>query len=201
MEPEILAHLSIIGLAIFVGLYIYASTLYDGGSKVYPDKKTWDWVHNYWCDLIWPTTILGDPNRASRWGIAANFLLCLSTLAFFYAFSSKLAPPTFPWNYIIATFGTIAMICGMLIFSKWHDKVIALISLSGIPAVVGVVYGLIYFDRQNALLFGTIALALILINVYIFYTKKGERHLPFIQKIGFIAVIGWILFMNVLMLE
>lgn len=198
MNPTLLAQSSNIGLLIFACLYIYASTLYDGGSKVNPHKKSWDWINNYWCDLIWPTTILEQPNKASKWGVAANTILCVSTLLFFIAFSLVYAPSDI-WASVISISGAVAMICAMLIFSKWHDKIIGVIVLGSIPAVAGVVYGLIFFDKKTALYWGVVALIFIAVNVYIFYTKKGERYLPFIQKVAFGVVLSWIFFMNRLM--
>ena len=195
MNAELLAMSSNFGLILFTCLYIYASTLYDGGSKLHPHRKSWDWINNYWCDLIWPTTILEQPNRAFKWGVVANSILCISTALFFISFSLVFAPGGY-WAYIIGVSGTIAMICAMLIFSKWHDKIIGAIILSVLPAVTGVVYGLIYFDKKMALYWGAVSLVFIIANVYIFYTKKGERYLPFIQKIAFGVVLCWIYIMN-----
>lgn len=195
MSPEILAWSSNIGLVIFVLLYLYASTLYEGGTKIDPHRKSWDWINNYWCDLIWPTTLLDEPNRASRWGIAANFILCTSFILFFWAFAQAYAPGGY-WPCVIAISGTIAMLSAMLIFSKLHDPIMAVIIISAIPAIVGVIYGLLYFQQTVALYWGAISLAVIAINVYIFYTNHGEQHLPFVQKIAFAVVLSWAFFIN-----
>lgn len=195
MKPNLLALLANGGIISFILIYVYASTLYDGGTKAEPHKKHWDWINNYWCDLIWPTTYLDLPNKASRWGILANSILCLSYILFFLAFAMTYAP-TELWTYLIAISGTIAMICGMLIFSDLHDKVILIIIISVVPSVIGVVYGLIHFALTVALIWGVLALALVLVNVFIFYTKKGEKHLPLIQKIAYLAVLSWTFFIN-----
>ena len=112
MNPELLAQLSNIGLILFLFLYLYASTIYDGGSKLYPEKKKWDWINNYWCDLIWPLTILEKPNRASKWGITANFILCLSCILFFNAYPIAFTSGNY-WTYLISISGTMAMLCAM----------------------------------------------------------------------------------------
>ncbi|MEL6658069.1 MAG: hypothetical protein AAFP77_22205 [Bacteroidota bacterium] len=195
MSSTLLAQLSNSGLLLFVALYIYASTRYDGGSKVDPHRKSWDWIHNYWCDLIWPTTLLDEPNRASKWGITANFVLCFSFIFFFWAFSYSY-PPSSSWQLVIGISGTIAMICAMLIFSKVHDAIMGGIILSAIPAVTGVIYGLIVAQQDTALYGGAVALVLVLVNIYIFYTNHGEHYLPFVQKIAFVAVISWAFFIN-----
>ena len=195
MNPALLAQISNIGLIVFAFLYIYASTLYDGGSKIYPHRKSWDWNNNYWCDLIWPTTILEKPNRASKWGIGANFILCFSMVFFFIAFSLVYAPGNY-WVYMVSISGSIAMIGAMFIFSKFHNKIIGVITLSALPAAIGVIYGLIYFNKQLALYWGMVSLIFIIINIYIFYTKYGERFLPFFQKITFGVFLGWIYFIN-----
>lgn len=198
MSPALLAQFSNIGIIIFILIFLYASTFYDGGSKVYPDKKRWDWVNNYWCDLIWPTTITGEPNRSSKWGIIANALLCFSMIFFFIAFSMVYTSQN-SWFYIISISGTISMVCSMFIFSSLHDKIIGVIVLTALPAIVGVIYGLILFDQQIALYWGGAALFSIFINVYIFYTKKGKKILPLIQKFAFVIVLGWVYFINTTM--
>ena len=195
MSPELFAQFSNIGLVLFLIIFIYASTFYDGGSKVYPNKKSWDWIYNYWCDLIWPTTILEEPNRTSKWGIAANSILCLSMVLFFIGFSMVYSPQN-NWLYIISISGTIAMICSAFIFSEFHDKLIGIIVLSAIPSVIGIVYGLIHFNQMTSLYWGGISLFSIAVNVYIFYTKKGEKWLPLIQKIAFVIVLSWVYFIN-----
>lgn len=195
MIPKFLPQISNIGLIVFVLIFVGASTFYDGGSKIYPQKKSWDWVHNYWCDLIWPTTILEEPNRTSKWGITANSILCLSMILFFISFARVYSPTNF-WLYVTSISGTIAMICAMLIFSKFHDKIIGLILLTVIPAVIGVIYGLIYFERKTAIIWGVIALISIIINVFFWYSKTNERLLPLYQKIAFVVVLSWVYFIN-----
>ena len=195
MNPATLAQYSNMGLVLFIALYIYASTRYDGGSKLDPHRKSWDWINNYWCDLIWPTTLLDEPNRASKWGITANFVLCFSFILFFWAFALAYAPAT-SWSITIAASGTVAMLCAMLIFSKLHDAIMGGIILSAIPAMVGIIYGLVYAQQSAALYWGGISLALVLVNVYIFYTNQGERFLPFVQKVAFVVVISWAFFIN-----
>lgn len=200
MSAALLALLSNIGIILFVVLYLYATTLYDGGTKWDAYRKSWDWIYNYWCDLIWPTTYLEEPNRASKWGIVANLVNCLSFLLFFIAFAFTYTSGHY-WPYIIGISGAIAMLCGMIIFSEHHDKVITLLLLSIIPATVGVFYGLIEFQQQTALYLGYAMLFLLSINIFIFYTKYGERYLPFIQKIGYVFVLSWAFFINLTILN
>ena len=40
------------------------------------------------------------------------------------------------------------MIGAMLIFSKLNDEIIGVITLSALPAAIGVIYGLIYFNKH-----------------------------------------------------
>ncbi len=195
MNAALLAQWSNIGLLTFIALYIYASIIYDGGSKVDPHRKSWDWINNFWCDLIWPTTLLDEPNRASKWGITANFVLCFSFILFFLAFAQVYAPGGY-WPTIVSISGIVAMLCAMLIITKLHDAIMAVIILSGIPAMIGLIYSLVVTQQTTALYWGSIALLLVLINIYIFYTHHGERFLPLVQKIAFVAVISWAFFIN-----
>lgn len=176
-------------------LYGYASTRYDGGSKVHPHRKSWDWINNYWCDLIWPTTILGLPNRAARWGVVANLVLCLSCLFFFIALALAHAPSAI-WSWIIMVCGTLTMVFSTLLPTPWHDRIITWIVVSAIPAAIGVVYTLLHAQIPFALSWGGVALAAIAVNVYIFYTTHGQRALPFVQKVAFVIVLSWVYYVN-----
>ena len=195
MQAALLAQLSTIGLVIFAGLYLYASARYEGGNRVDAEHKKWDWFHNYWCDIIWPTTYTEAPNRASKWGITANFLLCISFILFFWAFAMVYAPTTL-WTYLIGWAGTLAMLGTMLIFTELHDRIIGIIVISALPAVLGLVYGLVYFQERTAIYLGAVALLLVVANVYSFFTKQGEHYLPFMQKVAFVVVIAWAIYIN-----
>ena len=46
LNPTLLAYLPIIGILLFWVLFIYAATLYPGGSQADSNSVGYDWVNN-----------------------------------------------------------------------------------------------------------------------------------------------------------
>lgn len=49
-EPWLL--IPIAGILLFMVLYVIATFYYPGGSTLKPTHQGFDWINNYWCDLI-----------------------------------------------------------------------------------------------------------------------------------------------------
>lgn len=144
MSLEILVWFFNIGLIIFVFLYLYVSILYEGGIKIDFYCKSWDWINNYWCDLIWFIILFDEFNCVLCWGIVVNFIFCISFILFFGVFVQVYVLGGY-WFYVIVIFGIIVMLSVMFIFFKLYDFIMVVIIFSVILVIVGVIYGLLYF--------------------------------------------------------
>jgi len=192
---KIISLIPIIGILFFVGLYIYASTLYPGGSQANLNSKGFDWIHNYWCNLLDNKGMNGQPNPAKMYAIVAMMTLCFSLMIFYILFAQNYST-TKTWKFIITTAGTISMILATLIFTKYHNLIIILSSIFGLFTIIGIVKEIYISDLKTYKITGAFCMLLLISNNYIYYTKQGIEILPLLQKITFLIVFIWIIGLN-----
>lgn len=178
-----------------MGLYIYSAILYPGGSQANLNSVGFDWMNNYWCNLMNDKGMNGQFNPAKPFAITAMIILCASLAIFFVQFARKFARNRF-WKFIIRIFGLLTMTCAVLIFTNFHDLMSTLSSVLGVFVVVGIVWE-VYKSNLNLFKVGGImCVVLLAANNYIYYSGQWIEHLPFIQKITFAFVLTWIIGLN-----
>ena len=192
---NIAAILPTIGILIFVGLYTYAAKLYPGGSQANVNSVGFDWMNNYWCNLMNDNGMNGQINRAKIYAIAAMVILCASLALFFVQFAQKFVQNRF-WKFTIKIFGILTMAFAVLIFTKYHDLMTTLSSIFGVFVVIGIIWE-VYKSNLNLFKIGGIVCVILLgVNNYIYYSGYGIEYLPLIQKITFAVVLIWIIGLN-----
>ncbi len=183
------------GILIFGALYFYSSTLYPGGSQANINSVGFDWVHNYWCDLMNENGMNEEPNPASPVAVTAMMVLCISLMTLFIRFAGNFANHPI-WKKVIMICGTIAMLCAILVFTRFHSVMIALASLFGLFTLVGIIIE-VYSSRLKALKIGGLFCILLLgVNNYIYYSRLWVDILPLLQKITFAIVLLWLIGIN-----
>ncbi len=190
-----LNRIPIIGIFAFVILFYYSSQLYPGGSPFDLESVGYDWINNYWCNLMREKGMNGQINSGRPFAIFATIILCLSVGVFFYQFAEFLTPNR-PWKISIKISGFLSMIFAAFIFTDYHDLMTILSSLFGLVAVIGIikeVYGSHLFTYK---IVGVICLLLLGINNFIYYSTIFLEWLPLIQKIILGIVLIWILGIN-----
>lgn len=192
---RILGFLPTIGILIFVGLYIYSSLLYPGGSQADLNSVGFDWINNYWCNLMNKQGMNGQPNPARLFAIVGLIILCISLMLFFIQFARKLATSRF-WKITIQIFGIISMVFAILIFTKYHDLMTAISSIFGVFVVIGIILEIYKSKMKSFKLSGIMCIMLLAFNNYIYYSKELIEYLPLIQKITFVFVLIWIIGLN-----
>jgi len=195
--------LSNIGIALFVILYVYSTTLYPGGSQANVGSIGFDWVHNYWCNLMNEKAINGQSNPARKIAIAANIILCISMMLFFVQYAKIYATNVF-WRRLISWSGMLSMGFSIFIFSSLHDLITTASSLFGLVALIGVILEFYKsIDKRFAgnltLWMGIVALIFLAANNFIYYSGLFIEQLPLLQKITFGLVLYWIFAMNLKM--
>lgn len=178
-------------ILFFVGLYVYAATLYPGGSQADATSAGYDWVNNYWCNLLNERAMNGELNPARPYAISAMGILCAGLILFFLRFPGIYFLSQ-AWSIIVQILGTISMVCALLVFTKYHDLMTSLASIAGLVALVGVFYGLYKSGVCTLLRIGWLCCLLMGINNYIYYSGNYLSALPLIQKITFAVVLFWI---------
>lgn len=137
----------------------------------------------------------GQMNSARPYAITAMIILCASLALFFIQFAENFAKNRF-WKFTIKIFGVISMTFAVLIFTKYHDLMTTLSSVSGVFVVFGIIWE-VYKSNLSLFKIGGIVCVLLLgVNNYIYYSGNGIEYLPLIQKITFAVVLIWIIGLN-----
>ena len=188
-------HLPTVGILLFAVLYVYSASLYPGGSQMNLDSVGFDWVNNYWCDLMHFESANGQPNPAEPYAVFAMILLCISVLAFFFRVSNILIHNK-KWRLAIQISGTLSMLFAALIFTRFHNQMIILASLFGLIPVFGIIRGIARSDLFFYKITSLICILLLFLNNLLYYTDSYLNILPLLQKITFVIVLLWVIGLN-----
>lgn len=185
-----------IGIMVFVGLYIYAAALYPGGSQADLGSEGFDWVHNYWCNLMNEEGMNGLPNPARPIAIAAMIILCISLMIFFFQFAHYYVTDR-TWKMIIFITSSLSMLSATLISTSYHDVMTTISTVFGFILVIGVIKAVYSSKMSFWKVGGVVCILLLIINNYIYYSGNSIEWLPLIQKITFALVLLWIIGLNI----
>ena len=182
----------LLGIPLFVLLYVWASFYYPGGSQADAKSTGFSWVNNYWCNLLNSTAINGQTNPAQPIAMTAMVVLCISLAVFWYLFPMISLSKTLSVRITQLT-GVAAMGTALLLNSSMnHDLITNLASLLGLMAVMGTLIGLRRLQWNVLFWFGTMNLLLVLLNNLLYYNAELIRYLPLVQKISFAAFLVWL---------
>lgn len=190
-----LDYLPTIGIIIFAVMYVYASTLYPGGSQANLEFVGFDWINNYWCNLLSKNGMNGIPNPARPIAISAMIILCFSLSIFFFQFSHIIIKSKI-WRIMIKVFGILSMLFAALIFTKYHDLMTIISSFFGLFVLIGIIKGIYQSHLSFYKLTGLLGILLLGVNNLIYYSKIHIELLPIIQKITFVIVLFWVIGLN-----
>lgn len=185
-------HIPLSGIAIFFGLYLYATTLYPGGSQADLHSVGFDWVHNYLCNLMNDNGMNGQPNAARPYAILAMVILCISLLVFFIQFANTFASHKL-WRKLMIVSAVTSMACATLIFTPYHDQMTIVSSIFGLVVVSGIIMAMYKSDLGAYKVSGIVCILLLGVNNCIYYTGQYIHILPLLQKITFVVVFIWII--------
>jgi len=195
-----LHYVPILGILLFVVLFIYASSLYPGGSEFDPTTNGFDWARNYWCDLMNPRALNGMYNPARPFSILAWSILCISLMDFFFMMRD-LMEGNKCWRYIIPSSGIISMLLLNFIFTPIHHLLIIISSIFGGIALSAIIRELYFKNLKFYLIIGYFNFILISINVFIYLSNTFIIILPIMQKITLLTVFFWISILNLYMIQ
>lgn len=182
----------IIGTGLFALLYFIATLYYPGGSQFDKNAIGFSWTNNYWCNLLNDKAINGQTNSAQPVALTAMFLLCL-TLTFFWLQFPKYTNLARGYKWTIQICGTLAMIIGFFLFTKFdHDLISNLASIFGLIATTGTFIGLYKNGWRTLFYFGIVNIILVIANNLLYYNKDLISYLPVVQKITFVTFLIWI---------
>ena len=183
---------------MFIVFFIIAALLYPGGN--YLDKTTTGFsiLHNYWCDLLNPLSHNDQPNPSRPYAITATIILC-SSLIVFWSYIPMAFDTTKFNKFTIQIAGTIGMLTGMLIFTRFHSEAITFAGLFGGIAFIATFMGLYKTKWYKLFWFGIVCLVLGIITFTIYKTRIALIILPMIQKVTLGLCLIWIIAIDIRM--
>ena len=195
---DLLIYLPTFGILIFIGLFVHATNLYPGGSQANINSVGFDWMNNFWCNLMNENAVNGQENPASLIAIIAMIILCASvTLNYFYF--AAIFEKNWIWKMIIKISGTISTLSAVFIFTKYHDIMTTLLSVFGALGIIGIIRALHKNNLTFFKLTGIVCMILVGMNNLFYYVESLIEYLPMIQKITFILILAWIVGLNLKM--
>jgi len=178
-----------------MGLYVYATTLYLGGSQADINSLGYDWRNNYWCNLMSVNGMNGLENPARPISLIAMVILCSSMTLFFFQFANYFEKNR-NWKMTIKIAGAIAMLSAVFIFTRFHDIMTTILSVCGVIGIIGIIRAL----HKNKMTFfkvsGIICMALVGIMNLFYYDENLIRHLPLTQITAFVLILAWTVGLN-----
>jgi hypothetical protein len=191
---RIIKYLPLLGFLMYVLLFIVAALVYDGGTQFDFSRTTFDWFHNYWCDLMIEYNFRNEPNNSRPVAIVAWIILCFSCLIYMHRviplFNLKKG-----FEKIIKICSLLAFIIGSLAFTQYHDLIVAASFPFGFVLVVGLVIGLLKSDLKVYKWTFFLPVVLLSASFYMFFTDTGLHWLGFIQKLALLATFTWLAFL------
>lgn len=185
----------ILGTLVFALLYLYSANLYPGGSQADSDSTGFDWLHNYWCNLMNEQAMNGMVNPARPFAITAMVILCGSLAVFFYQFAEFLTKAK-TWKLLIRWGGLLSMFFAALMFSPYHDLMTIISSIFGLLVVAGIIKEIYLSSLLLYKVTGAFCLILLGLNNAIYYSTLGIAWLPLVQKVTLVIVLCWIVGLN-----
>jgi hypothetical protein len=178
------------GIIVYLLLYFFAASLYPGGSQADRNSHGYNWMHNYWCNLLSPLALNGMSNTARPYALAGMAVLCLSLILFWWLFFAQPGISAAA-RILFRACAILSMLFSFFIFTNWHDRVINIAGLFGLVAL-GAIYGMLAHEKRWALFFtGVVGLVLMLANNIMYHTGHFYR-LPVVQLVTFVFFLTWI---------
>ncbi|MCX2720758.1 hypothetical protein [Lentiprolixibacter aurantiacus] len=190
--------LPLLGMGLFVILYVLAAIKYPGGSWIDATAPGFSFWHNYLCDLLDYRALNGELNSGRYYARASLGVLCLS-LIYLWLFLPHLFPK---WNWntkLMWVSGILAFLSTMLLSSGTHDVTVRVAGLFGAVALLSAFAEMWKAGYIGLMRYGFICLFIFLGNYYIYETGKGLFSLPLIQKITFSGFIAWFIWVDLIL--
>ena len=191
----LLKFLPTIGILVFIGIYIYASQLYPGGSIADINSIGFDWSNNHWCNLMRERSLNGIQNQARPVAIAGISILCFSMIIFFIQFANYFEKSR-NWNITIKISGGLAMLSATFIFTEYHDIMTTILSICGTIVLIGMIRALHINKLTFFKVMGVFCVLIIGLNNFFYYSEDLIQYYPLVQKGAFLLILSWTIGLN-----
>jgi len=187
LKNKYIPYFPIVGMAVYLILFVWAALLYPGGSDNLPmDENGYSFFHNFLCDTNNKISHSGIKNSGQFIAVLAHLTLSFTMMSFFY-----ILPEIFSHQNrntkLIRFFGMLTMaIFGFMYQQSLHDLIVTLTGIFGSMAFVPIFIELIKFKNKAFVGLTYLVFVLSIIVFLSFQTDIGIYYLPFIQKFVFI---------------
>ena len=188
IKEQIANILPLLGIVSFIGLGIFSSTLYPGGSRIDLNSEGFDWINNYWCNLMSEKGINGQPNPSRPFSILAFVILCMSLMTYLIQFAEFYVKSKL-WKRLIKVNLVLSITFAMLIFTQYHDLMIFMTWIFALFALFGLIKEVYKSLMPIHKIIALLCIILLGMNLYLFYMKQFMVVLPLLQKITFVIVL------------
>lgn len=179
------------GSLLFVILYVVATWFYPGGSQADKAARGFDWMNNYWCNLLNEEGINGEVNGARPVAFVAMVVLALTMSAFAWIFPVQVGFKR-GVRLFLQVCGIGAMVLSMFVFTEWHDWMVNIGCSLGVVGAVGTMVGLWRLNWKLLFWWGIMNLLLVGLNNLMYYYQPWLVALPLVQKFTFLFFLGWV---------
>ena len=190
-----LAWVPVAGVVASVMCYLYAASLYPGGTRADHTTRGYSHMSNYWCDLLDQVSYSGDVNAGRPFAVLATIVLPLSLIPLWIR-APLLFPEESSSRRIVRVTGPAAMVLSALVFTSLHDLVINVASVLGFICFVATTLGLARSRRLALAGLGLIPLGLGLVNWVMWQTGWLLEAMPAIQKMAYASFFAWVVATN-----
>ncbi|MBL8953780.1 MAG: hypothetical protein JNK82_23595 [Myxococcaceae bacterium] len=189
-------------LVVFVVLYAAAAVAYPGGTWEEPQRSGHSFFFNYYCDLMRPTALNGQPNPVgSQLAELGQLVLALSFGPFFWV-----APALFDGRpkltAAVRALGLVACVAGVgvVLMPSWrfgqtvHGIMLLLCGFPAVAALVCVMVGTWQVPTLRALAAALVVTMLATIGIFVRQMIIGVESSPGLaplQRIDFALALGW----------
>ncbi len=179
------------GVLSFLALYTLAALLYPGGS--YDDRHAagFSLVRNYFCDLLHPEALNGQPNPGRMFGLVAMAVI-VPTLALFWLSVVQLYPRQRALVMTTRIAGSISALATLLLLTPFHDSAVEIGGGFGLVAFFSVLFALPRAEHGLLFLGGLAALVVSSVCFFIWRTGLGMPALAGLQKLAFALFLAWV---------
>jgi hypothetical protein len=183
-------HVPTIGIAVALALFALAARSYPGGTTDSPNTIGYSWAHNFVSSLFAPRALNGAPNPARSFSVAAMLALCGSLAIMFRRLSRQFRSRLHQKTIEIGGIG--AMVYDFLVVTPMHDLMVNIGLLFSFAALLATTHALYLERRWLLVLWGLSCIALAGISATMYYGHRFYGLLPVVQKVFFLACVGWI---------
>jgi hypothetical protein len=186
-----LAYAPAAGVVSFFVLYALAALLYPGGSYDNRNDPGFSLVRNYFCDLLDPQALNGEPNPGRVPGLVAMAVI-VTTLALFWHSVVGLYSKQRALVMTTRVAGSISALATLLLLTPFHDSAVEIGGGFGLVAFFSALVALPRAEHGLLFLGGLVAAAVSSVCFFIWRTGLGLPALAGLQKLAFALFLAWV---------